>query len=60
MLPKEPHPKIKLFSARCLGIYASGVAKRDAAEVATGSPHCEQNLAPAGSSLRHLAQTDAR
>ena len=33
-----------------LRVYASGAAKRDGAEAATGSPHSVQNLALAGSS----------
>lgn len=45
-------------SARCVGVYEAGEAKRGAAsdEAPTGAAHCGQNLAATGSSLSHLPQ----
>jgi hypothetical protein len=45
-------------SARCVGVYETGEAKRGVAsdEAPTGAAHCGQNLAAAGNSLSHLAQ----
>ena len=51
----------RIFSARCLEVYASGEVKRCPPGAAvTGCPHAKQKPAPVGSSLLHLAQASVR
>src|SRR5215813_4444295 len=50
---------VRIFSARCLGVYASGEGARDAAAVSAaviGVPHLLQNRDPGGSSVWHEGQ----
>src|SRR6266446_6595618 len=60
--PSRAALEVRIFSARCLGVYDSGEAKRGCvgASVATGVPHLLQNLEPAGSSAPQEAQAGAR
>src|SRR5262245_11866985 len=65
--PSRAALEVRIFSARCLGVYASGAGKRAVAPVSspripgyhswdTGVPHLLQNLEPAGSGLAQEAQ----
>src|SRR5215831_4946817 len=50
---------VRIFSARCLGVYPSGEGARDAAAVSAaviGVPHLLQNRDPGGSSVWHEEQ----
>src|SRR5215510_10397301 len=51
---------VRIFSARCFGVYASGEGLRGAATVSalTGVPHLLQNREPEGSSV--LQEEQAR
>src|SRR4029453_7137320 len=59
--PSRAAFEVRIFSARCFGVYDSGDANLTSAVgcEATGSPHSRQNFAPAGSSLRHFVQLSA-
>src|SRR5262245_20146129 len=50
--------EVRIFSARCLGMYESGEAKRDCVPPpATGCAQAGQNFAVADSEVRHFEQT---
>src|SRR5262249_1143449 len=55
--PSRAAREVRIFSAKCLGVYAAGVVKRDSAGgfVSIGCPHSRQNFAPAGNSVLHAA-----
>src|SRR5262245_32075924 len=58
--PSRAALEVRIFSARCLGVYASGEDARDAAAVSAaviGVPHLLQNRDPRGSSVLHEEQT---
>src|SRR6266508_2812987 len=55
--------EVRIFSARCLGVYASGAPKRcdaDGAVWPAGWAHSEQNLAVGGSWAPQLTHARAR
>src|SRR5215813_8120872 len=60
--PSRAPLEVRIFSARCLGVYASGAGKRAVAPVSmeTGAPHLLQNLEPAGSGLPQEAQVKTK
>src|SRR5262245_34937881 len=53
--------EVRIFSARCLGVYALGELKLSCPAVGppTALPHSRQNLAPAGSSVPHWLHPSA-
>src|SRR5262245_14841793 len=60
--PSSAALELRIFSARCLGVYESGAGARDCPGwllPSTGSPHSLQNFAPAGSSVAHDWQMTA-
>src|SRR5262249_34452266 len=57
--PSRAALDVRILSARCLGVYASGEGARDAAAVSAaviGVPHLLQNRDPGGSSVLHEEQ----
>src|SRR5262249_30266707 len=57
--PSRVALEVRIFSARCLGVYASGEGERDAAGVSpavSGIPHLLQNRDPGGNSVLHEEQ----
>ena len=59
--PSSAAFEVRIFSARCRGVYVSGATDRSAAvNVATACPHCRQKRAVPGSSAPQDAQASAR
>src|SRR5262245_33454603 len=60
--PSSAAFEVRIFSARCLGVYASGAGERAVAPVSpeTGAPHLLQNLEPAGSETPQEAQVKTK
>src|SRR5215470_9498358 len=57
--PSRADLEVRIFSARCFGVYDSGEGARDAAAVSAlviGVPHLLQNRDPEGSSVWHEEQ----
>src|SRR5262245_29247343 len=59
--PSSAAFEVRILSAKCFGVYDSVLAKRVGSDATAEmrSPHCRQNLAEGGSSLRHLGQVSA-
>src|SRR5262245_19063111 len=60
--PSRALREVRIFSARWVGVYASGAMKRDGVVggASTGCPHSRQNFAPAGSAVPHWAHSNTR
>src|SRR6266545_7464490 len=60
--PSRAALEVRIFSARCLGVYVSGAGERTGAAVpaATASPHWRQKRAPPGNSAPQEPQATAR
>src|SRR5262245_31905752 len=60
--PSRALREVRIFSARCLGVYATGAVGGDetVSSVSTGCPQARQNLAPAGSSVPHALHARVR
>src|SRR5262245_57108404 len=60
--PSSAALEVRIFSARCLGVYSPGAGKRAVAPVSseTGAPHLLQNLEPAGSGLPQEAHVKTK
>jgi len=50
---------VRIFSARCFGVYDSGVAKRGSATLVRDVTHGPQNLWPGGFAAPHEGQLEA-
>src|SRR2546428_1899680 len=48
--------KVRIFSARCLGVYDSGLAKRAAGSVVSAAPQDRQNFLPGVTGVPQLGQ----
>src|SRR5215471_7462719 len=48
--------EVRIFSARCLGVYASGLAKRPAVSVVSAVPQDRQNFLPGVTGAPQLGQ----
>src|SRR5262245_5619874 len=56
--PSRAVREVRIFSARCRGVYVAGAGVRAGAGATTATtwPHCGQKRAPAGSSAPHALQ----
>src|SRR5262249_36255905 len=54
--PSRAAFEVRIFSARCFGVYASGETCRPVAGAPTGSPHSRQKLASARQSVAPRGQ----
>src|SRR5262245_50720197 len=58
--PSRALLEVRIFSARCFGVYDCGDANLGAAAACTSdAPHCPQNLFPGGFEAAQVAQTDS-
>src|SRR5215471_9084311 len=61
--PSRAALEVRIFSARCLGVYASGATARDAAaggETFKAAPHPPQNFTPGSFEKPHEGQAWAK
>src|SRR5215470_8016144 len=54
--PSSALLEVRIFSARCLGVYASGLAKRPAGSVVSAAPQDRQNFLPGVTGVPQLGQ----
>jgi hypothetical protein len=54
--PSSAAFEVRIFSARCLGVYDSGLAKRPAGAVVSAAPQDRQNFLPGVTGVPQLGQ----
>src|SRR4029453_18965898 len=54
--PSRAAREVRIFSARCFGVYDSGPAKRPAGSVVSAAPQDRQNFLPGVTGVPHLGQ----